>query len=70
MSEVYNVPLKCRTCGKDWERTVEKGNEVQYEQGEGVEILEEDSGLEVVNCPSCGSVREVAKSVRKGENPA
>ena len=69
MKEEYSVPLNCRACGKEWDVTVKKGDRVQYGQGEGVEILKEDSGLEVVNCPSCGSVREVAKSVRKGENP-
>lgn len=67
MSEVYSVPLKCRACGNQWEKTVEKGNEVQYEKGDGVEILKADGGLEVVNCPSCGSVREVSKYIRNGE---
>ena len=69
MSDVYSVPLKCRGCGKEWDRTVEKGSEVQYEKGEGVEILKEDDELNIVNCPSCGSVRDVSKYVRRGENP-
>lgn len=69
MNEGYSVPLKCRACGKEWERTVEKGNEVQYEKGEGVEILKADDELEVVNCLSCGSIREVSKYVKTGENP-
>lgn len=69
MNESYSVPLKCRACGKEWNRTVEKGNEVQYEKGEGVEILKaDDDGLEIVDCPSCGSVREVSKYVKTGEN--